>query len=369
MFGRLKRELSGTNSMVLVILREKESVCYQDSAELCQNHPSRYPQMPYADPISAHATVVIRDPEVAAESLAAAGMEVGYERIEKRSAFGLTVKDLPLGATHLVRTEWNTDTWLRINLIDHVGLALNPSNDTRSVFTTPVGTVCASAKMAPIGQPDIQNSIFRPSGAPLLVLTAEMKELERLFREITGADAGRLEFASALDRESPEGRRIQRLINYTVNELREEPSAVDNPIIRRQLDDLVLSAFLSLPGSHHRLIDRSRASVGSAVVRRAEEFMEAHVGRPIGMSDVAVASGCSRTKLFQAFRQERAWTPLQFLVRRRMERARRRLLAPPEDLTITIVALDCGYASFSQFAQAYRKLYGETPSTTLNRNR
>ena len=151
--------------------------------------------------------------------------------------------------------------------------------------------------------------------------------------------------------------------------LKAAPSALQNPIYRRQFDDIILGALLSLPGEHHRLIDLPNRSTGSAVVRRAEEVMKANVGRPIGMSDVAEECGCSRTVLYQAFKREREWTPLQFLVRRRMEHARRRLLAPCEGLNVTTVSLDCGYANFSRFSEVYRKRYGEPPSKTLNRSR
>ena len=116
-------------------------------------------------------------------------------------------------------------------------------------------------------------------------------------------------------------------------------------------------------------MEQSNLTVGSAIVRRAEEFMDANIERPISMSDVAAACGCSRTKLFQSFRKEREWTPLQFLVRRRMDYARRRLLAPSQGTTVTMVCYDCGYSNLSQFAQEYRKLYGETPSATLARSR
>ena len=173
-----------------------------------------------------------------------------------------------------------------------------------------------------------------------------------------------------MNREGPEGRRFQRLIDFALGELRDNPSAIENPIIRRQLDDAVLGGILSLPGKHHRfLMDRSSSSAGAAIVRRAEEFMEVHVDCPISMSDVAAACDCSRTKLFLAFKRERSWTPLQFLVRKRMERARRLLLAPTQIVTVTRVALDCGYASLSRFTEEYRKLYGETPSMTLRRSR
>jgi AraC-like DNA-binding protein len=325
--------------------------------------------MPYDDPHSDHPTTLIRDVEEAAHAFSTAGIDAWIDRIRDRSAFSIDFKAYPMGGAQLVCTTWGTDGWGRVELPDRMAVMVNPSGSLPSVFTISGESVPASTRTAPIIQPGRKINVFRPAHAPILALSADLKDLERLFREVTGTESGGLKFASSFDLDTPEGRRFQRAINYAFNELQEEPSAIDNPIIRRQLDDFVLCALLSLPGDHHRLIDRAGSSVGSAVVRHAEEFMEANVGHPIGMSDVAAECGCSRTKLFQAFRHEREWTPLQFLVRRRMERARRRLLAPFEDVSVTMVALDCGYANFSRFAQEYRKFFDETPSTTLNRSR
>ena len=48
------------------------------------------------------------------------------------------------------------------------------------------------------------------------------------------------------------------------------------------------------------MIERSTAAIAPAVVRRAEEYMEANLARAISIADVAAACGCSRTKLFDA---------------------------------------------------------------------
>ena len=276
-----------------------------------------------------------------------------------------------LGPAELVGTKWGTDSWLTVELPAHVAVVINPFANAPSVFTTNGDSVLATTTAAPILQPEREVRIFRPAESPVWVLSAHIKDLERLFREITGNDREPLDFAPSLNRESPEGRRFQRLVNFLLGELRDNPSAAAHPIIRRLLSDALLGGIFALPGKHHRvLMDRSSGSASAAIVRRAEEFMEAHVDGPIGMSEVAAACGCSRTKLFLAFKSERSWTPLQFLVRKRMERARRSLLAPPgQDVTVTTVALDCGYASLSRFSQEYRKLFGETPSVTLRRSR
>lgn len=329
-------------------------------------------EQPQADNDSRGAAPItpIRDVEGAVQAFSTAGVDLRVDRLKDPSAFSLKIEVVQMGAAELVSTQWGTDNWLRVELPGHVAVVVNPVRGTPSLFTTSGDSVVATTTTAPILQPQREVKIFRPADSPVWVLSAHIRDLDRLFREIIGSDRGGLDFESGLNRESPEGRRFQRLVDFALEELRVNPLAVDNPIIRRQLNDAVLGGILSLPGKHHRLlIDRPSSSVGSAVVRRAEEFMEAHVDRPIGMSDVAAACECSRTKLFLAFKRERLWTPLQFLVRQRMERARRLLLAPTQSVTVTRVALDCGYASLSRFTQEYRKLYGETPSMTLRRSR
>ncbi len=311
----------------------------------------------------------IRDVEEAVASFSRAGFDVRFERIQDRSAFSFDLSAFPVGAVQLVRTVWGTDSLSRLETPGHVAVIVNPTSAAPSVFTTAGNSVPTSATESPIMQPGREARVLRRAESPLIVVVADIKDLERRFEEITGIDGGRLEFASGLTHESPEGRRLQRTLHFAIGELRVNPSAVDSPIVRRQLDDFLLGGMLSLPGERHRLLDRSTASVGSALVRRAEEFMEANVGNPIGMSDVAAACDCLRTKLFQAFKRERRWTPLQFLVRRRMERARRQLQAPVQGVTVTKVSLDCGYANLSRFTQEYRKLFGETPSMTLHLRR
>jgi AraC-like DNA-binding protein len=314
-------------------------------------------------------TTPIRDPDEAVQAFSTAGIDVRLERVKEPRTFSIDFDLYPFGAAELVCTNWSTDSWMKVELSGRMAIILNASGDVPSVFTTSGDEIPASTGTAPILMPDREIRVFRPTGTPLFVLSADMKDLKRLFLDGTGRDPGRLDFELALNRESAAGRRFERLVTFAVGELSADPSAIENPIFRRQLDELILGGLLLLPGQHHRLIDQSSTSIGSALVRRAEEFMEANVDRPIGMSDVASECACSRTMLYVAFKRERGWTPLQFLVRRRMERARRRLLAPFEGLTVTSVALDCGYGNFSRFSQMYRRLYGETPSKTLNRRR
>ncbi len=310
----------------------------------------------------------IRDVGEAARTLSRVGIKTRFNRTTSRGSFSLDLHQFQLGATGLLCTTWGTDVWGTVELQGRVAVVVNPVFAKPSIYATSADCLTASATVAPILPPGRRIEVFRPASCPVVVLSAKVTDMSLRLQRGVGLNANAPNFQPFLSRRSPEGGRLQRLLDFVMRELTEDPSLVRHPIARRQLDDLILDCILSLPGSHHDLVDRSisRESVASAIVRRAEKFMEAHMDRPIGISDVAAECDCSRTKLFQAFKRERDWTPLQFLVRRRMERARRRLLAPCEGMTVTSIALESGYVNLSRFAGEYRKVYGETPSATLH---
>lgn len=97
-----------------------------------------------------------------------------------------------------------------------------------------------------------------------------------------------------------------------------------------------------------------------AQVQRVTEYMKAHLDEAIGLQELADLLGLSRFHFCTAFRKATGFTPHQWLVRIRMERARE-LLANSR-LTITEIALAVGYQTPSSFAQAFRAAIGITPT-------
>jgi AraC-like DNA-binding protein len=94
--------------------------------------------------------------------------------------------------------------------------------------------------------------------------------------------------------------------------------------------------------------------------------MAAHVDEPITLSDVVVACGCSRSTLYDTFKSTRGYTPMQFLMSRRLELARERLMSE-HAATATAIALEYGFSHYGRFAKAYHRRFGESPSATRAR--
>jgi transcriptional regulator GlxA family with amidase domain len=131
------------------------------------------------------------------------------------------------------------------------------------------------------------------------------------------------------------------------------------------LERTLLSLFLdcmaeSLPVHRHVAAD-----LDCARVRRIEEWIDAHYDEPIGIEDLARHVQVSVRSVQTAFRRLRGCTPMQMVMRRRLEAAGDMLRCPMPQTTVTHVATECGFFNFGRFSRRYREMFGETPSQTL----
>jgi AraC family transcriptional regulator len=89
------------------------------------------------------------------------------------------------------------------------------------------------------------------------------------------------------------------------------------------------------------------------------DYIEAHLADTIRLQDLAEIAGVSSFQLVRRFKESKGQPPHQFLLRRRIERAREMLRQ--SDKTILEVALSCGFSSQSHFSAVFRTLTGLTP--------
>ena len=102
------------------------------------------------------------------------------------------------------------------------------------------------------------------------------------------------------------------------------------------------------------------------VMRRFEQFLEENPDRSVYMAELCAAIGVSGRTLRLRCEEHLGMGPSKYLWLRRMNIARRKLaMSDPTAAKVTTIALDCGFGELGRFAVAYRKLFGESPSTTL----
>ncbi|MBQ2709222.1 MAG: helix-turn-helix transcriptional regulator [Clostridia bacterium] len=96
-----------------------------------------------------------------------------------------------------------------------------------------------------------------------------------------------------------------------------------------------------------------------AAVTAAEEFIRAHHGEKIKLSDIAAAVHLSPNYLHALFRRAVGETPAAQITRLRMERAAELLFTSRE--SIGSIAEQCGFESQAYFTSVFRKRYDITP--------
>ncbi|QPC41882.1 helix-turn-helix transcriptional regulator [Kaustia mangrovi] len=103
----------------------------------------------------------------------------------------------------------------------------------------------------------------------------------------------------------------------------------------------------------------ARGGLAPAVRRRVEEFVEAHLDRPLAIRDLASIAGLSPYHFARMFKQSTGESPHHYVLRRRVERAK--TLIATGGLSLSEIALCCGFSSQSHFTARFRQIAGVTP--------
>lgn len=103
-----------------------------------------------------------------------------------------------------------------------------------------------------------------------------------------------------------------------------------------------------------------REALTPATLRRVRAYVEARLGEPLSVSELAGVAGCSVGHFSRAFRQTAGEPPHRFVLRLRLERVRAQLEGGSEDLTT--IAIRCGFSSHAHMTSAFGQAFGLTPS-------
>ena len=99
-------------------------------------------------------------------------------------------------------------------------------------------------------------------------------------------------------------------------------------------------------------------------VERAVNFIRNHYDRELSVSEIAGYVNLSQKYLWRIFKEQTGMSPQHYLLVTRMNAAQRLLLN--SELKISSIARSVGYDNALNFAQAYKRIYGETPSDYRN---
>jgi len=103
------------------------------------------------------------------------------------------------------------------------------------------------------------------------------------------------------------------------------------------------------------------------LVRRAEEYMRAHLRNPLSVLDLCRELDVSERTLHYAFQEVHGLSPMAYFKVHRLNAVRQELKAAPAGTTsVHEIAQRWGFWHSGEFAADYRRLFGELPSQTFN---
>lgn len=120
-----------------------------------------------------------------------------------------------------------------------------------------------------------------------------------------------------------------------------------------------LRAWLAQPTTPARR-SHLRGGLSPAAWQRVQVFVEANLGAPLRLQDLAARAALSPYHFARAFKTSAGMTPRAFVEQRRVERAKTLLTTSPQP--IAIVAQEAGFGTQSRLTTTFRRHTGSTPA-------
>lgn len=103
----------------------------------------------------------------------------------------------------------------------------------------------------------------------------------------------------------------------------------------------------------------ARLGSGQQTLRKVAELMETNFEEPLTAVELAQLAGLSLRQIQRMFHETLGTTPTKYYLRLRLQRAR--ALLTQSSMSVTQIAVACGFQSACHFSKSYRSLYGRSP--------
>lgn len=110
---------------------------------------------------------------------------------------------------------------------------------------------------------------------------------------------------------------------------------------------------------HQHIPIAARLSVNNRALVKVANLMESHFEEPLSAVELAKLAGLSLRQVQRMFNESLNTTPTKYYLRLRLRRARELLIQ--SDMSITEVAVACGFQSICHFSKSYKQVYGRAP--------
>jgi AraC-like DNA-binding protein len=160
--------------------------------------------------------------------------------------------------------------------------------------------------------------------------------------------------------------KLQRLHAVAGDLVERAPEIIANAEAARGLEQALIGSWVACVASGDVVASTAAQRRHSAIMRRFYAEIEAHIDEAVYVSEICRATNASQRTLNMCCHEALGMGPKRYLLLRRMQLAWRALSrAKPGRTTVTDIATSLGFFDLGRFSVEYRRLFGESPSTTL----
>ena len=169
-----------------------------------------------------------------------------------------------------------------------------------------------------------------------------------------------------MDFTSGYGRGLAGYLLTAVSDIERNGSLLHHPMFEQCI---MTGLLLSHPHSYSEALRRLEKSIAPRDVRRAIDYIEAHLDTDLTIADIARATGVAGRTLFKNFKDFKGISPMRYVRNARFRVVRQALLRAAPEESVSRIAMSWNFTHMGRFSVEYRQRFGESPSQTLRRRR
>lgn len=125
---------------------------------------------------------------------------------------------------------------------------------------------------------------------------------------------------------------------------------------------LLLAEYKSLLHAQSGSSFRTAQAEGDHLLQQVVHYLSTQYAHPVSIEQMAESLGYNRAYLSRLFKQRTGVSPVTFLLKLRIDKARRMLRERPE-LTIEQISASVGLQDALYFSKQFRRLHGQSPTS------
>jgi AraC-like DNA-binding protein len=289
---------------------------------------------------------------------------------ERDLRFTYTGNATPTSTVSLGYLEYGTDVTVFLNQSSEYYSVSLPING-QLLLNSGGAQHSSEGSKAIVISPGRQSTLDLDGSCRTLVVSINRRLLELVLRRLIGRPVTRpVVFDTGMSLDSAATASWWRTAEYYLRELMTHGSIFTYPNMGAEMElGLVRALLLSQSNNYSEELSRKVIDGLPEYFARARSYIEENYPNSVRIDDIERVSGVTSAKLCVTFREFTGTTPMGYLKRTRLDRARLELLNGPRDQKISSIAMDVGFNHLGRFSVEYKLAFDESPTETFARRR